>query len=199
MSDFWTRRKAAVQAEERAEQAAHAEAAVKAREAELAERPDEDLLAEAGLPDPDTVIDSAQVREFLQSSLPDRLKNRALRRLWRMDPVLANVDGLVDYGEDYTDAAMAVANVKTAYRVGSGFAKVVETGAEIIAKIEDEPDAADGAALVAEESSDTQVDAGPALTDLTDPAETTETVLQESQQVAPTGRRMAFSFDAGSS
>src|SRR3546814_8004411 len=45
----------------------------------------------------------------------------ALQRLWRLDPVFANLDGLLEYGEDYTDAATVVENLKTAYRVGRGF------------------------------------------------------------------------------
>src|SRR3546814_11426370 len=45
----------------------------------------------------------------------------ALQRLWRLDPVFANLDGLLEYGEDYTDAATVAENLKTAYRVGRGF------------------------------------------------------------------------------
>lgn len=33
---------------------------------------------------------------------------------------------LVDYGEDFTDAAMAVENIQTAYQVGKGMLKHVE-------------------------------------------------------------------------
>ena len=120
MSDFWARRKAAVAEEQRAEdEALQAEKAV-AAEAELEERSDEELLAEAGLPDPDTVDDPDRIKEFLSSALPQRLKTRALRRLWRINPVLANLDGLIDYGEDFTDAAMVVENMQTVYQVGKG-------------------------------------------------------------------------------
>ena len=42
----------------------------------------------------------------------------ALRRLWKVNPVLANVDGLVEYGEDFTDSATVVENLQTTYQVG---------------------------------------------------------------------------------
>lgn len=114
--DFWSRRRAAVEAEARAEEQLAAEAEM----AKLDARPDEELLAEANLPDPDTLEAPEAVREFLQSELPQRLKTRALRKLWRMNPVLANLDGLVDYGEDYTDAATVAEKMQTVYQVGKG-------------------------------------------------------------------------------
>jgi hypothetical protein len=36
--------------------------------------------------------------------------------------VLANIDGLDEYCEDYTDAAMVVENLQTIYQVGKGYA-----------------------------------------------------------------------------
>lgn len=117
---FWTRRKAAVAAEERAEAAAREDAERQAHEQALAERPDEELLAEAGMPEPESLTTPEEVQAFLKTALPQRLKTRALRRLWRLNPVLANLDGLVDYGEDYTDATRVVENMQTAYQVGKG-------------------------------------------------------------------------------
>src|SRR3546814_19419431 len=69
---------------------------------------------------------------FLQDGVPEALRRKALQRLWRLDPVFANLDGLLGYGEDYTDAATVVENLKTAYRVGRGFMPdeaVAEAGA----------------------------------------------------------------------
>ena len=79
--DFWSRRRAAVAQEAQAEQTA-------AQEAQVAERSDEELLQEAGLPDPDALTSPEQVQDFLKSALPNRLKTRALRKLWGMNPVL---------------------------------------------------------------------------------------------------------------
>lgn len=125
MSDFWARRKAAVQAEEQ-EAVRLAEAEVQAaRDAELAERTDEDILAELDLPDPDTLEEGDDFKIFLTDAVPARIRTRALRRLWRLNPVLANVDGLVDYGEDFTDATCVVENLQTAYQIGKGMTEHV--------------------------------------------------------------------------
>ncbi|WGW05551.1 DUF3306 domain-containing protein [Tropicibacter oceani] len=120
MTSFWDRRKAAVEAEQKAERDAEADRARQAQEAALAERPDEDILAELDLPLPETVTDPDQIKKYLNAALPQRLKARALRRLWTLNPVLANLDGLVDYGQDYSDAATVVENMKTSYQVGKG-------------------------------------------------------------------------------
>ena len=126
MSDFWSRRRAAVEAE--AEQEARVEAAVleAEREAEVAEKSDAELLAELDLPDPDSLGAGDDFTVFLKDAVPARLKTRALRRLWGTNPLLANIDGLVDYGEDFTDAALAVENIQTAYQVGKGMTAHVE-------------------------------------------------------------------------
>ncbi|ANT63313.1 hypothetical protein AYJ57_22850 (plasmid) [Salipiger sp. CCB-MM3] len=119
MKDFWSRRKAAVEAETRAEEKAQDDARRAETEAQLAERSDEELLAEAGLPLPEEITDGEMVRKFLQSQLPKRLKNRALRTLWRSNPVLACLDGLNDYDGDFT-AVTPAADFKTTYQVGKG-------------------------------------------------------------------------------
>ncbi|NDR56788.1 DUF3306 domain-containing protein [Aliiruegeria sabulilitoris] len=124
--DFWSRRRAAVAEEAEAEQVAaqveHAEQA----QAALAERPDEEILDELGLKDPDTLEAGDDFAAFLKAAVPERLRRRALRRLWLSNPALANLDGMVDYGEDFTDAAMVVDNLQTSYQVGKGMLKHVE-------------------------------------------------------------------------
>jgi hypothetical protein len=67
---------------------------------------------------------------FLSRAVPERLRRRALRRLWLSNPVLANLDGLVDHGEDLTDAAVVVADMKTSYQVGRGIVSQVLALAE---------------------------------------------------------------------
>jgi len=124
--DFWTRRRAGVAAQEAADQAALDAAQAAADEAELNARSDEDILAEHNLPDPDSLQSPEEVRAFLSEALPQRLKARALRRLWRLNPVLANIDGLVDYGEDFTDSANVIENMQTAYQVGKGMLSHIE-------------------------------------------------------------------------
>jgi hypothetical protein len=145
---FWSRRRAAVQAEAEAEEKARRRALEAEREAEQAraieEKTDEELLVELNLPDPDSMKPGDDFSAFMKEVVPDRLRRRALRRLWTSDPALANLDMLVEYGEDYTDSATVVANLQTAYQVGKGMMAHVEKMAEEaeaeaaqLAKIED--------------------------------------------------------------
>ncbi len=132
MSGFWTRRREAVAAEERAEAEA-LQAVERARtEAELEARSDEDLLAELGLPEPETLVGGEELRRFLAAELPQRLKRRALRTLWRSNPVLACLDGLNDYEDDFTDAGVGAGAVSTLYQVGRGFAERVQEVAQAL-------------------------------------------------------------------
>lgn len=86
-------------------------------------RSDEEILRDLGLPDPDTLKPGDDITGFMAGAVPARIRNRVLRRLWSSNPVLANLDGLVDYGEDFTDAAMVPAVLQSAYKVGRGWAR----------------------------------------------------------------------------
>ena len=61
----------------------------------------------------------------MSKTVPDRLRRRALRCLWLANPALANLDGLIDYGEDFTDSATVIENMQTAYQVGKGMTEHV--------------------------------------------------------------------------
>ena len=139
----------------RLKQEAKAESVEAEAEAEVAEpeapvddagpddRSDEEVLKELGLPDPDTLKAGDNFTAFMAKAVPARLRNRALRKLWISDPVLANLDELLDYGDDFTDAATVVENLQTAYQVGKGFVDKVaglpESGAEEDAGSPEEP------------------------------------------------------------
>jgi hypothetical protein len=120
MSDFWSRRKAAVAAEEAKDAAEVQERARAETAAELEAKTDEEILEELGLPDPKTLKPGDDFAAFLKDAVPDRIKKVALRKLWTSNPILANVDGLLDYGEDFTDAAVGAGVVETTYQVGKG-------------------------------------------------------------------------------
>ena len=137
-SDFWSRRKAAVAAETLAEEHAAEQAEAALREAALEERTDADILAELELPDPDTLERGDDFQAFLASTVPARIRTRALRRLWATNPVLATVDGLVDYGGDFTDASCVIDKLQTAYQVGRGMTKHVEELARQAERVADE-------------------------------------------------------------
>lgn len=85
------------------------------------ERSDEEILSELGLPDPETLKPGDDVKAFMASAVPARIRNRVLRKLWVSNPVLANLDRLVDYDDDFTDAAMVPEILNTAYKVGRGW------------------------------------------------------------------------------
>ncbi|WP_226580263.1 DUF3306 domain-containing protein [Acuticoccus sediminis] len=80
-----------------------------------------EFLERTGLADPDALAPDADFSAYLKGAVPDAIRRRAMRRLWRSNPVFANLDGLVDYAEDYTDAATSPGVLQTAYAIGRGF------------------------------------------------------------------------------
>ena len=103
------------------------------------EKTDEELLEELGLPDPDSLAAGDDFSAFMAGAVPVRLRNRALRKLWLSNPVLANLDEMVDYGEDFTDAATVIENMKTAYDSARGWLRDEE---EAEAEAPDAPEVA---------------------------------------------------------
>jgi len=87
---------------------------------------DAELLEKYDLPDPEAVTEENGLEQFLNGKgLPGRVRQMALRRLWRLNPLFGVVDDMVEYGEDYTDAATVIEGMQTAYTVGKGYAKEV--------------------------------------------------------------------------
>ncbi|MDZ7710422.1 MAG: DUF3306 domain-containing protein [Roseovarius sp.] len=125
-ANFWSRRKAQVAAEEAAEARMTEAEAAAAQDAALADKSDAEICEELGLPDPDTLEAGDDFRAFMARAVPERLRRRALRRLWLSNPALANLDGMVDYGEDFTDSACVIEGMQTAYQVGKGMLAHVE-------------------------------------------------------------------------
>ncbi|EAQ26376.1 hypothetical protein ROS217_14406 [Roseovarius sp. 217] len=194
--DFWSRRKAQVEAEAREEARAADVQDLAAREVELAEKTDEELCEELGLPDPDTLQLGDDFRAFMGKAVPERLRRRALRRLWVSNPVLANIDGLVDYAEDYTDSAMVVPDMKTAYQVGKGMLAHVEEMARQAEALTNPP-------VAEEEVAEVEVDveepeAEVALAEAA-PADVASDVADEAEEAsdpfAAPRRRMRFQFE----
>ncbi len=64
---------------------------------------------------------NSDFQQFMGKGVPEAIQRKALRKLWQSNPLLANIDGLNDYDEDFTDAALAVDAIKTAYKVGRGY------------------------------------------------------------------------------
>lgn len=211
MSDFWSRRKAAVEAEDLAEAQAAAAAAQAEREAALAEKTDEELLQELGLPEPESLSRGGDFRQFLAEAVPARLRTRALRHLWRVDPVLANLDGLVDYGEDFTNAATVIENMQSTYQVGRGMQAHVEEMARQAEAAEagDATDRAEAGRAAEERAEAEEARPGDAPADALagEPAapaaaeaagteaEIEAETVTEAEAMAPARRRMTFAFE----
>jgi hypothetical protein len=121
----WSRRKAEARrpAEPESEPALAAEAVEIPAEAEP---PEPEPPAE--LPNPETLEAGSDFRVFMADGVPAALRRQALRRLWRVNPIINTLDGLDDYyvTQDFTDAATVVPDLKTVYRVGREVVAAVE-------------------------------------------------------------------------
>lgn len=112
-------------AEEPAGVPATADAPVEApkTEPEVAGQPTPEL----DLPDVDSLTAGSDFTAFMKDGVPAELRRLALRKLWASDPMFNVIDEMVEYGEDYTDAAMVVEGMKSAWEAGRGYAtKTVE-------------------------------------------------------------------------
>ncbi|MFB2706123.1 DUF3306 domain-containing protein [Marinobacter shengliensis] len=119
----WSRKKAEASKTADTAPALPEENAPSAEEQELAVNqalPEHEVLEKYGLPNPDNITLGTDITGFMRKEIPELLRRKALRALWKSNPVLAVLDGLNDYDEDYTDAATAGQAVKTLYQVGQG-------------------------------------------------------------------------------
>lgn len=136
-SDFirrWSRRKRAARQSEKTADAAPADDSATELEGEdVSAAPDvtdsndssqkgrDDDPEVLDLPDIDGLSSDSDFKPFLQKGVPKELRNRAMRKLWRVNPAFGHLDGLNDYDGDFTDAATVVKGLKTLYKVGRGF------------------------------------------------------------------------------
>lgn len=205
--DFWSRRKQAVEAEVEAE----IEQQVAVEEAQAAEeleaQTDAEILEELGLQDPDTMQAGDDFSAFMAKVVPTRLRNRALRKLWLSNPALANLDALLDYGEDFTKSERALEDFQTTYQVGKGLLAHVQEMArqeeaasqaadapEEIEEIDDQEEEVPEALALVEDETETEPDA-----DVSEDADgvvvTRDDDLGDMETYAPK-KRMRFSFEA---
>lgn len=190
---FWERRRVAVQAEEEADEAAVQAAREAEQQEALARKTDAEVLTELGLPDPDTLAMGDDFAAFMAKAVPEHIRRRALRKLWRSNPVLACVDGLNDYDDDYLTGSFGNGPVQTSYQVGKGLlAHVLEAM---------RPDEADeGMSLDTEKVlAESSVEQEP-VTNIEDNMSGAPQVMQEQAGVPEytKPRRMVFHFDGNS-
>lgn len=110
------------------------EAALQAGFAELPED-DEDLFAGideeeltdeqreivAELPPLDSLDENSDFTAFMRDGVPEFLKRRALRVLWRVNPFFNFRDGLNDYDEDFNIVHKVIDELVGNYKVGRGY------------------------------------------------------------------------------
>ncbi len=160
-------------------------------ETQAAQDPDKATEEEiAALPDIDSLDKNSDFSAFMKEGVPEELKSRALRKLWRVDPAFAHVDGLLDYDDDFTDAALVVEGLKTIYKVGKGMVSD-EDETEEDAVADGETDApADGDTAVSTDEPDTETadtNSEAALDDSHD-ALAVETAIESPKETTPTGK-----------
>lgn len=193
-SSFWARRKAAVEAEELAEARA-AEEAVRAEA--LAEKDDAEILDEMGLPVPEDMQQGDDFAAFMSRDVPEHLRRQALRTLWRSNPVLACVDGLNEYDDDYRAAMLLSEPIKTAYQVGQGMkSHIDEMARQAEAAEADETEEQIAQSDETLEAPDVEIDAAAPLTEEMPAAEAAGnegTALIDEETPMP--RRMRFRFE----
>ncbi|MFD2856769.1 DUF3306 domain-containing protein [Seohaeicola zhoushanensis] len=136
------------------------------------------------MPDPDRLEPGDDIVRYMARAVPERIRRRALRKLWTLNPVLANLDGLNDYDDDYTQ--VATGPVSTTYQVGKGLlAHVKELARQAEAALEEpEAEVAEDAPLPLTEA---EAAAEPQLPE-------PEAEPEEALPRAP--RRMRFAFAA---
>lgn len=191
----WSRRKAAVVAEAVAEERAAEDAVIAEQHESLAEKTEVEVLEELGLPDPDAMVQGDDFKAFLSKAVPAHLRKRALRTLWRSNPVLACVDGLNDYDDDYLAGSFGQGPISTTYQVGKGMLshlleverqkKVLLAPDEEVAVLEPKEEKLD---YEGEESLDRREAAVITPCD-------SEIEMQEAEPTMTTPRRMTFHFE----
>ncbi len=187
--------------------AAEADGAEEAQgEDEFEGKSDDEVLSILELPDPETLKLGDTVEKFMDGRVPERIRARALRAFWKTNPVLANIDGLDEYCDDYTDAAMVIENLQTIYEVGKGYAEQALDALESLADDEEVVDELAGAEITAqtddriendkqaeaEETGDDIDTSDPRITEQNQPELTDEDALEQTMTIVPRPRRMRF-------
>jgi len=192
----WAARKAEAQAQTEAQDVTeqHAPPAVAEAPEDLpTEESEQELLARLELPRPEALEAGDDFASYLRAPLPAALRRRALRRLWSVNPTLAARDGLLDYDEDFAIAESAVETVKSAWKVGQGYAK------SLAESDEEAPADSPGPTAPAPQDAPPEGPQTPVL--LEDGPEKDAPLMKQAAGPAPeneplpTGPRMRFHFD----
>ncbi|MEQ8653049.1 MAG: DUF3306 domain-containing protein [Kiloniellales bacterium] len=164
----WSQRKRGIDAEEAAVGDAAAATPAGESEAEANEVEEAENRAAAEAVDLEALDYESDYEVFLKPGVPADLRGAALQRLWRSNPLLANLDRMNEYDEDFrTPTGAAAAVVKTAWKVGKGF-------------VDDETEETKQAAVAEETDAETAAE-----TDAETTGETTEETTAEAAVAKP--------------
>ena len=167
---------------------------------------DDEILSILELPDPEKLKLGDTVEKFMDGRVPERIRARALRAFWKTNPVLANIDGLDEYCDDYTDAATVIENLQTIYEVGKGYAEQALDALESLADDDTLTDDELGSEIVAqvdtrlEHEEPVELEETPVESDVADKEATPQNhslllnndIPEEVVTIAPRPRRMRF-------
>lgn len=92
-----------------------------ADEIEARELTDEEKAAVADLPAIDSLTAESDLGPFMRDGVPEFIRRRALRAMWRLNPMFGFRDGLDDYDEDFNVVDRIIDSGTGNYRVGRGF------------------------------------------------------------------------------
>jgi lysozyme family protein len=188
----WSRRKQAVREEQEQEQPA-----VPLNEADKSEpgmsAEDRTEAAPEDLPDIESLDADSDYRVFMRDNVPEELRTLALRKLWRSNPLFSIIDGLDEYCEDFTDAALVPkGGVTSAYKVGRGYAeevaeKVAETAGDNVESVEKVAKVADidESDIVEDQSDDQPADEAENMETAEVPESETETPDSDTEDESP--------------
>ena len=175
-------------------------------EDEFEGKSDDEILSILELPDPEKLKLGDTVEKFMDGRVPERIRARALRAFWKTNPVLANIDGLDEYCDDYTDAATVIENLQTIYEVGKGYAEQALDALESLADDDTSTDDELGSEIVAqvdtrlEHEEPVELEETPVESDVADQEATPQNhslllnndIPEEVVTIAPRPRRMRF-------
>ena len=175
-------------------------------EDEFEGKSDDEILSILELPDPEKLKLGDTVEKFMDGRVPERIRARALRAFWKTNPVLANIDGLDEYCDDYTDAATVIENLQTIYEVGKGYAEQALDALESLADDDTSTDDELGSEIVAqvdtrlEHEEPVELEETPVESDAADQEATPQNhslllnndIPEEIGTIAPRPRRMRF-------
>jgi hypothetical protein len=132
-------------------------------EPELQEVPAPASKREPPLPALEDLTSESDYTAFLAKDVPEALTRAALRKLWTSDPVLANLDGLNHYDEDYNVIDKAITLAQTGYHPERGYLDALADEAEATPSdaVRGKSVAADQTEVAIVSNSDAPVDSEP--------------------------------------